>query len=962
MSYSSRFVIRFLPALFASVLIFPRTAGAEGPRPIPVLKAEKMKDGALFHLREGSLKLQPWSDGALRIVYASPNGFSKRKSLAVIKPAPDPVQWSLTETADRWSVKTPKIRADVLKKSGAVFFFDAAGRTLLAEPESGGKLLTEAVVLGEKCFHSEQFFHFSALEGIYGFGGHQDGVMNYNGRNVQLVQENTVDVTPVFTSTNGYGILWDNASATEFRGAKRPGSLWSEVADQIDYYFLYGPEIDDVIREYRDLTGPAPMFGKWAYGYWQSKEHYHTQQELLDAVRGYRERSLPLDVIVQDWFYWNPSPWGSHTFDRGRYPDPAAMIAAAHEKYNVKVMISVWAKFDEGSANQAELEKAGFLYKPLSEGNTFGSNTRYYDAFNPLARKMYWKQIEDSLFAKGIDAWWLDATEPEIGDLTKDADKAIMNNALGTGARYLNAYSLMSTEAVYKGWRSETSARRACILTRSVFAGQQRNAAVTWSGDIDATWDVFRKQITNGLNFCMSGVPYWTTDNGAFFVSEYSGGVKNDEYKELYTRWFQFSAFSPVMRSHGTATPREIWQFGEPGSWAYETLARFDRLRYRLLPYIYSLAWKVTSGGYTVLRGLPFDFRSDPRVLGVTDQFMFGPAFLVNPVTEVMYHPDSAKSEIGRTIPASRFLQPDGAVSGLSAQYFLGADFQKPVLSRIDTAIAFDWGIKSPAPEIPADSFSVRWTGKLLTAGAGRYRFTTLADDGVRLWIGGKLLLEDWRQHAPEYHSAVIDLPAETAVDFRFEFNEAIGGASVKLNWCGPKSAAEQEAEKPADPNAVKTRPVVLPAGTVWTDFWTGKSIRGGRTIDAGAHIGILPLFVRAGSIIPMGPVMQYAAEKPEDPIELRIYPGADGKFTLYEDENDNYSYEKSVYALIPLSWNDVKKTLVIGNREGSFPGMLAKRTFHVVLVREGHGTAADPTTDPDRTVLYTGMKIEVGL
>jgi alpha-D-xyloside xylohydrolase len=955
-----RSVIPFILVHFMSCIIFPIVLKGEEAQPIPVLKAEKKKDGVLFDMKPGLMKLQVWDDGVVRVVYTSGDRFSARKSLAVVKPSPDPVPWSLAEGPDRWIFKTRKVRIDVLKKSGAVFFFDAAGRILLAEPESGGKSLTAAVVLGENCFHAEQFFHFSHDEGIYGFGGHQDGVMNYNGSHVRLVQENMVDVTPVFTSTNGYGILWDNASATEFRGEKRPGSLWSEVADQIDYYFLYGPELDQVISEYRDLTGPAPMFGRWAYGYWQSKEHYHTQQQVLDAVAGYRERRLPLDVIVQDWFYWNPKPWGSHTFDRERYPDPEGMIKTIHEKYNAKVMISVWGKFDPGSPNHAELAKSGYLYKPLAIGHPFGSGTQYYDAFNPSARKMYWKQMRDSLYAKGIDAWWLDATEPEIGDLTKDEDKAIMNNFLGTGARNLNAYSLMTTEAVYKGQRAETSAKRVCMLTRSVFAGQQRNAAVTWSGDTDASWEVFRNQITDGLNFCMSGVPYWTTDNGAFSVSQYIGGAKNDEYRELYTRWFQFSTFSPVMRSHGTSTPREIWQFGDPGSWAYETLARFDRLRYRMLPYIYSLAWKVTDEGYTMMRGLPFDFRNDPAVRSVTDQYMFGPAFLVNPVTRVMYHPDPVMGNIGAVVPASRFVKADGKTPGLSADYFLGSDFEKPVLSRVDTAITFDWGIKSPAPEIRPDSFSVRWTGRLLTGRAGKYRFTTLADDGVRLWVGGNLVLEDWHQHAPEYHSGEVDLPANSAVDFRFEFYEAIGGASVKLNWTEPKTAEELAAEKELDPNAVQTRPVVLPRGTAWTDFWTGKNINGGKTIPSAAPIDIIPLYVRAGSMVPLGPVLQYAVEKPEDPIELRVYPGADGQFVLYEDENDNYDYEKGVYAVIPLTWNDAKKTLVIGDRQGSFPGMPAERTFQVVIVREAHGTGVDVTPDPDKTVLYSGKRIEV--
>ena len=332
-------------------------------------------------------------------------------------------------------------------------------------------------------------------------------------------------------------------------------------------------------------------------------------------LTGFRQRHIPLDVIVQDWFYWNPLPWGSHYFDRKRYPDPVKMIADVHSKH-ARIMISIWSKFEKGSPNQAELDAAGYMFPSLD--TRFDKNIQYYDVYNPGARQMYWKQVNDSLFKKGIDAWWQDASEPELGDLTNDTLKQIMNNKLGTGARYLNTYPLMTTKAFYDGQRASTSEKRVCILTRSAYAGQQRNAAITWSGDISASWNVFSNQIPAGLNFCYSGIPYWTTDIGAFFVN-YIGGNQNDSYKELFVRWFQFGAFCPVFRVHGTNTPREMWCFGKPGTWAFDALLKTDKLRYRLMPYIYSLAWKITNENYTAMRGLAFDFASDANVYNIKE-------------------------------------------------------------------------------------------------------------------------------------------------------------------------------------------------------------------------------------------------------------------------------------------------------------------------------------------------------
>jgi alpha-D-xyloside xylohydrolase len=624
---------------------------------------------------------------------------------------------------------------------------------------------------------------------------------------------------------------------------------------------------------------------------------------------------------------------------------------------NTKLMISVWAKFVPGSDNHAEMAARGFLYPPFDKahGGPAGNSEQYYDAFNPEARSLYWRQMDEQLFSKGIDAWWLDATEPEIGDLNRDEVRQVMaRTALGHGARQLNAYSLMTTEAVYRGQRQSDPNKRVFILTRSAFAGQQRNAAATWSGDIEATWDVFAKQVAAGINFGLSGLPYWTTDVGGFFVRQYPKGGQDPAYQELFTRWYQWGAFCPIFRVHGTAVPREIWRFGEPGTWAYDAQLRFDRLRYRLMPYIYSLAGHVTHGQGTILRGLPFDFRSDARVRDIADEHMFGPAFLVSPVLKPLRYMRSG--DVGEKIPSKVFAAPDGTSGVLLGEYFADKELSHRAATRNDSAIDFDWGQAAPLPEVPPDLFSVRWTGRLRAPETGEYDLSTVADDGVRLWVDGKLLIDDWTQHAPEYHTGRIALEAGKQYDFRLEYYDEIMGASVKLRWMLPsdRHAADASASKPM------LRRVYLPAGTSWYDFWSGARIAGGQTIDAPAPLETMPLHVRAGSIVPFGPHLQYANEKPADPIELRVYRGADGRFELYEDEGDGYAYEKGVFASIPIEWSEAKQTLTIGARQGAFPGMLQRRTVHVVFVRKGHGVGIEPEAQADATVEYDGKPLTV--
>jgi alpha-D-xyloside xylohydrolase len=609
--------------------------------------------------------------------------------------------------------------------------------------------------------------------------------------------------------------------------ADRTTSLWSQVADGIDYWFVYGPELDPVIAGYRRLTGQAPMMPLWAYGFWQSRDHYMNAQEILDVLDGYRARQAPIDNIVQDWQYWAADQWGSHAFETSRYPDPAGWIASIHDTYHARLMISVWPKFYPNTDNYQALAAMGFVYQPnITEGKIDFLNNpfTFYDAFNPGARQMYWDQINGKLFALGLDAWWMDATEPEIveGPFSSAAVQIATNQThmtptfAGSGARVLNAFSLMNSQAIYEGQRAAAPNQRVFILTRNGFAGQQRYAATTWSGDVSSTWTAMRKQIPAGLSFSISGMPYWTLDSGGYavppqFTTTTPGSTTptaaDSEWRELNTRWFEYATFLPIMRVHGKAPDREIWQFGGDTSPAYQAMLKFDQLRYRLLPYIYALAAGVTQHAGTILRPLVMDFRGDATARTIGDQYLFGPAFLVNPVT----------------------------------------------------------------------TYNAR------------------------------------------------------------------------------------------------TRSVYLPpAAGGWYDFWTGAhqapdASGAGQTLaEAPAPFDAIPVYVRAGSIVPIGPALQYTAEKPADPITLYLYTGSDGAFTLYEDQGTTYDYEGGQFATIPLTWTEATRTLTIGARSGSFAGMPAQHTFQIIQVGPDKpvGFAPAPATEPtpDQTVVYSGAAVSVAL
>jgi alpha-D-xyloside xylohydrolase len=907
-------------------------------------KIHQIQNGIELTTPELNLRVQFYSENCIRILKWKPGASAEKVSLSVIKSKPDELSVSITEDKNFITLQSARLKAVIDKSSGKVSYFSLPeDLTLLDE---GTAVLTPVHYSDDSGYSVRQNFIVSKDEGIYGLGAHQSGDMNYRGKTVKLVQSNTEDANPFLISTAGYGILWDNYSKTIYEdNGKINASIWSDMGDNIDYYFIAGKNMDEVIAGYRNLTGQAPMYGKWAYGYWQSKEHYHTEAELMSVAEKYRKLKIPVDNMIQDWNYWGgTNNWGGMIFDKDRYPTPKEMVDRLHAM-NFHIIISIWPALGPNTEVYKEMQKNGFLYAPVG-----WAGFKYYDAFNPAANQLYWKYLKNGLYSAGLDGWWIDSTEPDIVNaLTKESTdyemKKVGRNYLGSWARYMNAFSLAMTNDIYKNWRSETSARRAYILTRSTYAGQQRNAATTWSGDIGASWEVYRHQITAGLNHCMSGIPYWTFDIGAFVLGAYDGvfsnGGKDPAYQELYTRMFQLGTFTPIFRSHGSETPREIWEMGE----FTNTLIKFDNLRYRLMPYIYSLAWKVTSDGYTIMRGLPMDFANDKNTYSIDDQYMFGPSMMICPVTEYMYHrPPDASILVG-----TEYFKTDDGKPGLSAKYYKDNHYQNLGKEQIDPDINVFWYTGRPT-YVTDSMFSIRWQGQLVAKESGTYQFHMKSFDKKRIILNGDTLKIVYT--SVEQYSEKIRLEAGKEYSFVLETeNTSTGAARMQLFWKTPAIFADEKKIEKRD----KSRSVYLPVGSQWIDFWTGNTLEGGQTLTSAAPIDIIPIMVKAGSIIPMGPFVQYATEKPDAPIEIRIYPGADGSFTLYEDENDNYNYEKGAYSTIAFNWNDSKRELTLADRKGEFPGMLKSRTFNIVLVKEGHGTGLPITANPEKTITYTG-------
>ena len=910
-----------------------------------------IENGAIVSTARMNLKVQFYGDSVVRVMKWLPEGTDQKDSLIVIQDSLPKIPVDVNPGKFEVRLESAQLLVAVDTSTDTIRFFKKDGELILAEAGQSIDPL-EGIPGEEHAYSLQQDFRPGPSEGIYGLGQHQDGLMNYRGHSVLLSQANTEAMASLLVSNKPWGILWDNTSLTKLDATGSVNRLWSEVGDNIDYYFIAGDNMDAVIAGYRGLTGDAPMYGKWCYGYWQSKEHYHTQDELLDVAKKYRELQIPIDTMIQDWNYWGDmSMWSGMVFDPERYPDAKGMVDWLHNN-DFHIIISIWPGLGPNTEIYKAMDEKGFLYDKVG-----WAGFKYYDAFNPEANDIYWEYLQKELYAAGIDGWWIDSTEPDVVNaLTKESQSYEMHqlapNYLGSWPRYLNAFSLKMTDDLYKNIREKSEDERVYILTRSTFSGQQRSGSTTWSGDIGASWEQYKNQISAGVNHCMSGIPYWTFDIGAFVLGSYEGlfsyGGKDPAYQELYTRMFQLGAFSPIFRSHGSETPREIWEFGD----FTDTLIKFDNLRYRLLPTIYSMAWKVTSEGYTIMRGLPMDFSNDPTVLNIDDQFMFGSNMMVCPVVEYQLHRPPEAS----VLIEPEYFQLEDGTPGVQMTVYGNVDFTDPIHEEVVTEINLDW--YTEWPEYMKDpEFGIRWETYLLPDESGSYRIHIKSFGPKRVFLDGEPL--DFDYNATEAYTVPVELEGGKRYKLTYEIeNRTYGALRGKLFW---KTPAIHAAEK-IEPERKTTRTVYFPKDTVWTDFWTGAKVEGGQTLEVDAPIEICPLYVKQGTILAMGPKLQYATEKPADPIELRIYPGADAFFVLYEDENDNYNYEDGLYATIPMIWDDASRTLTIGDREGQFPGMLEQREFRIVLVGEGHGVDVEACENPDTAVPYSGSSIQVTL
>jgi len=901
------------------------------------------------------IKLEVISDRIIHVIASPVREFSREKSLIIAEnknlPAPS---FQVNGNRDSVTIATSEIKARISTASGQIVFYDRNNRRILREPENGGKSFEPFSVEGTDSYSLYQVFESPDDEAFYGLGQHQSDEFNYKGLNESLYQYNTKVSIPFVISSKNYGILWDNYSLTKFgdprdysqinlfrlydengeeggltatyyinsdpgkvfirrkesaidyenletinnfpekfpfyrstitwtgkiepketglyhfklyyagyvkvfidneplvaerwrtawnpntykfrknmeagkqyslriewqpdggvsyiglkalspRPASEQGSLslYSEMGDEIDYYFIKGENIDEVISGYRSLTGKAPIMPKWALGYWQSRERYKSQEELLDVVKEYRKLDIPLDNIVLDWSYWPVVSWGSHEFNPEFFPDPKGMVDEVH-RLNAKIMISVWPKFYHTTEHFREFDRKGWMYRQAVNDSIRdwigkGYIGSFYDAYSPGARELFWNQMKEHLYTKGFNAWWMDASEPDIlSNASIEYRKKLSTpTALGPSAKYFNTYALVNAMAIYNGQRSVDPDTRVFLLTRSGFAGLQRYSTATWSGDIGTRWEDLKAQIPAGLNFALSGIPYWTFDIGGFCVEgRYTrareGSEDLEEWRELNTRWFQFGSFCPLFRSHGQYPLREVFNISPEGHPAYKSMVYYDKLRYYLMPYTYSLAGLTFFNDYTIMRAMVMDFGIDRNVESIGDQYMFGPSILVAPV------------------------------------YLYKA----------------------------------------------------------------------------------------------------------------------------------RAREVYLPQTCGWYDLYTGKYFTGGQKLNADAPYERMPLFIKEGSIIPVGPEIQYTDEKPADPLTLYVYAGRDCAFTLYEDEGTNYNYEQGAWSTIKFSFDNRTGELKIGDRQGEYKGMLNSRTFNIIWISRERPVAFDPEANPHAVVAYNGKEI----
>lgn len=723
---------------------------------------------------------------------------------------PGDVKVSVADASGTTAYSSKALKVTVDNASGKVSFALPSGEKLLSEGEWSMTPIPDGIDKG--AYKVGQSFALDPDEHIYGIGMLQNGKLSQRGEHRMMQQSNLEDFTNIFHSQKGYAIYWDNYSPTRLDddGAL---ALESQVGDAVDYYFVYGADPDGVIAGLRQLTGHVPMVPLWTYGFHQSRERYKTQDELLEVVDRYRAEGIPFDGIIQDWQYWGSNyTWNAMEFISPDFNRAQQMIDRVHDS-NAHISISIWQSFGPHTKQYPQLADRGLLFDfetwPESgltdwpPRRDYLSGVRVYDCYSPEARDIYWDNLK-RLHSMGIDAWWMDSTDPDHMQY-KDSDLD-QPCAAGSYRSVRNLFPFMCVGGVDSHQRAEDRDKRVFILTRSFFAGQQRYGAHTWSGDIGSSWDSFRKQIPLCLNHTLTGNPNVNTDIGGFFAGSYNtswgdnSGARNPQFQELYTRWMQFGAFNPMMRSHGTDVYREIYHYGKPGEPVYDALVGAIKLRYSLMPYIYSTARRVSADDDSFMRALFMDFGSDPKTRNLGRQFMFGRNLLICPVTDPLYT-------------------------------------QEKIVK-------------------------------------------TDADSG-------------WNKE-----------------------NASASGGSAAVDWTAPKSYE-----------------VYLPAGAQWYDFHSGRQFNGGITIQTDAPLAFSPIFVKAGSILPIAPDMQYTSEKPWDSLTLRVYPGEDGDFVLYEDEGDNYNYLDGKFTEIPLHWNDRKRTLTAGERRGDgFDGMLQARSFTVVL------------------------------
>lgn len=922
--------------------------------------------GVQFALKGTAKNVIFYAPGIVRVTATLGRNYATQPSLAVIA-QPATVAISVQEGSEALVLVSEKLRVSIDKATGAVAFLSPEGREITRERAPRADDLREVNISGAPSYEVRQTFTLSPDESLYGLGQYDRPYMDYRGQEVLLVQTNIGSVVPFLMSTRRYGILWDINSKSIFKDDASGASFWAESAPAgIDYYFVSGDNMDGVIAGYRQLTGSAPMFPKAAFGLFMSKERYKTQAQLLDVVRRFRAEGFPLDYIVQDWQYWGGGVWGGEwdgywsgmIWNKERFPDPAGMTKTLHEDLKVKLMISIWPSVGNDTELARELDSRGLRFEPL---HWISKKARIYDAFSAEGRAIYFKHIKKGLLDVGVDALWMDGTEVEVGGACHnpaEVERDIKNlgrNALGDFTRYLNPYSLMTTRGVYEGQRA-LGDKRVLTLTRSAWAGQQRYAAMPWSGDTTSSWKTLRDQISGGINIAMAGLPYWTQDTGGFFVN-HKGGEQNPEYRELFTRWNQFSIFNPIYRIHGANIEREPYVFKDTAPDVYAALLDAARLRYQLLPYIYSLAWQATAKHYTLMRGLPMDFPDDQALRKTDDSFMFGPAFLVHPVTRVMFNRNDPPAD---TIPAEALSTSEGQ-TGLVVEYFDGVRFEKSVAKTVELSLEHSWPgppLANPPPGLSGyDNFSARWQGTVTAPESGEYELGMEYDDGGRLFVDGKLLVDDWTTGPKRYSGARIMLTKGQKVPVVAEYFQGSHDRYFRLCWRTPR-ALEALREKRAEAWDT-TMATTLPKGVDWYDFWTAERFTGGQVVTKECPLNIFPLYVRAGSIVPMGPALHYVTEQPAAPYEIRIYPGADAQFTIYEDDGETYDYEKGHRATYQLTWDDAAKTLRISGRDGSFPGLVPTRKLEITFPTKAVLTGSNKAPVA-RSVDYSGQPLQL--